>query len=57
VTTAAAISLVVTASIRLLKPHNRNVHFLLLCKSPIFVLKFLSPKKAARQTPERDATL
>ena len=33
-TASIAMAVVITASVRMLKPNSRNVHFLLLCQSP-----------------------
>ena len=44
VMSATAIALVVTATVRMLKPSSRNVHFLFLCQSPFFGIRKSKPR-------------
>ena len=52
VMSATAIALVVTATIRMLKPSSRNVHFLFLCQSPMFGIRRKMTKERFRKHNE-----
>ena len=47
-TASIAMAVVITASVRMLKPNSRNVHFLLLCQSPFLGR---TPSKTGRYIP------